>query len=78
VRSRRAGLIALVGLIAVLPGPVARAQTVPATDVRRSPLEAQNAVGYLAEGVALRLSRGVVGAILVFPRGVVPPGWRSS
>jgi hypothetical protein len=42
------------------------------------PLEAQNAVGYLAEGVALRLSRGVVGAILVFPRGVVPPGWRSS
>ena len=52
----------------------------PAGDVRRvygaPDLESQNAIGYVSEGVAFQLSRGVVGAILVFPPGSVPPGWR--
>jgi hypothetical protein len=52
----------------------------PAGVVRRvygnPTLEGQNAIGYSEEGVAFQLSRGVVGAINVFPRGSVPPGFR--
>ena len=52
----------------------------PVGDVRRvygvPTLESQNAIGYVSEGVAFQISRGVVGAILVFPPGSVPPGWR--
>lgn len=49
-------------------------------DVRRvygtPTIESQNAIGYTAEGVAFFISRNVVGGILVFPPGTVPPGWR--
>lgn len=52
----------------------------PAGDVRRvygtPTIESQNAIGYVAEGVAFQISRNVVGSILVFPPGTVPPGWR--
>jgi hypothetical protein len=52
----------------------------PVQDVRRvygtSTLESQNAIGYVAEGVAFQISREVVGGILVFPAGSVPPDWR--
>jgi hypothetical protein len=52
----------------------------PAEDARRTygtpTLESQNAVGYRSEGVAFQMSRGVVGAILIFGPGTIPPGWR--
>ncbi len=54
----------------------------PAGEVRRvygtHTLESQNALGYMAEGVAFQISRGVVGSILIFTAGTVPPGWRPS
>jgi hypothetical protein len=53
-----------------------------ADEVRRvygtQTLESQNALGYVAEGVAFQISRGVVGSILIFSPGAVPPGWRLS
>jgi hypothetical protein len=53
----------------------------PAGVVRRvygtPTLEHQNAIGYVAEGVAFQISRNVVGGILLFPPGTVPPGWRA-
>lgn len=52
----------------------------PAEEVRRvygtHTLESQNAMGYRAEGVAFQISRGIVGSILIFSPGAVPPGWR--
>ena len=52
----------------------------PVEDVRRvygtPTLESQNAIGYVSEGVAFQISRDVVGGILIFPAGSVPPGWR--
>jgi hypothetical protein len=52
----------------------------PSGDVRRvygtPTIESQNAIGYSAEGVAFLISRNVVGGILVFPPGTVPPAWR--
>ena len=52
----------------------------PVAEVRRAygvhTLESQNALGYVAEGVAFQISRGVVGSILIFNAGAVPPGWR--
>ena len=54
----------------------------PAENVQRAygppTLEAQNAVGYRAEGVAFQISRGVVGSIMIFPPGSVPLGWRET
>jgi hypothetical protein len=53
-----------------------------ADDVRRiygpQTLESQNALGYVAEGVAFQISRGVVGSIMIFAPGSVPPGWRRA
>ena len=66
-------------------GPVMRtgrgvAILAPAGEVRRvygtHTLESQNALGYMAEGVAFQISRGVVGSILIFAAGTVPAGWR--
>jgi hypothetical protein len=52
----------------------------PADEVRRvygtHTLESQNAMVYVAEGVAFQISRGIVGSILIFSPGAVPPGWR--
>jgi hypothetical protein len=76
----RVALAALAGVVAARP-MASDAQTVPSC-LRGSggtqTLESQNALGYMAEGVAFQISRGVVGSILIFSPGAVPPGWRLS